>query len=88
MKIEEIGNSPPIPTMEEVETANRDQLCIWHRFLSRPRTPPSKINIYNRIEERFFRENGGYMSDEIHNKMGWDYKLFKKKEVMLNGRHK
>lgn len=40
-----------------------------------------KVNDLTPQEAIEMIRDGGYMSDEIHNKMGWDYKLFKTKGV-------
>lgn len=57
------------PTLEQVEAADRFQLCRWHRFL------PSATNeqdhqIQNRIYCRW-REAGGF-TPEISKAIGWE----------------
>ncbi len=59
----------PIPTMAQVEAADREQLCRWHRFLSTPETDEG-IKIINRIYDRW-SEAGGF-TPELSKKIGWD----------------
>jgi len=56
-----------MPTMEEVEKADREQLCRWWRFLRSPLTD-SEFEIMNRIAERF-DEVGGF-TPEISKRIG------------------
>lgn len=50
-----------IPTMEEVEKADRVQICTWFRFTHGPGTD-NEVSIINRIVERF-DELGGMTPD-------------------------
>ncbi|HBF42334.1 MAG TPA: hypothetical protein DDW42_01650 [Desulfobacteraceae bacterium] len=59
-----------MPTMEEVKKADREQVCIWWRFLSSPETD-DEVTIMNRIAERF-DELGGFTS-EISRRIGWGF---------------
>ena len=69
------------PTMEEVEAADRTQLCRWHRFLPSPgiwaidrgdfhEVMEREATISDRIEDRF-REAGGF-TPEISKQIGWE----------------
>lgn len=71
------------PTLEEVEAADRYQICKWWRFLPSPGTGAINKNhdtfrnamrdegiIMNRIAERF-KEVGGF-TPEISKSMGWE----------------
>lgn len=57
-----------MPTMEEVEKADREQICKWWRFLPSPETD-AEVKIMNRISERF-DELGGF-TPEISKRIGW-----------------
>lgn len=71
------------PTLKQVEQADREQLCRWHRFLPSPggeaidkgsvvfyAVLEKQGRIMDYIEERL-SEVGG-MSTEISKKIGWD----------------
>ena len=58
-----------MPTIEEVEKADREQICRWWRFLGSP-TTDEEVIVMNRIAERF-REVGGF-TPEISKQIGWD----------------
>lgn len=62
------------PTLEEVELADRIQLCRWNRFLPSPTS--KQLVVLNRILSRV-RDIGG-MTPEISKLIGWDkgVKLF------------
>ena len=57
-----------LPTIEEIENANRFQICKWYRFLPSPRNN-EEVKIINRIVERF-EELGGF-TPEISKAIGW-----------------
>ncbi len=57
------------PTLEQVEVANRTQICRWHRFLNSPETT-EQVEINNFIVKRF-KELGGF-TPEISKQVGWD----------------
>lgn len=68
------------PTMEQVESASRLELCRWHRFLDSPGMPgigkenfmeilETESRIAERIHERL-RELGGF-TPEISKAIGW-----------------
>ena len=54
-------------TIEEVEKADRIQICEWWRFLSSPQTE-TETDVMNRIAERY-DEMGG-MTPEISKQIG------------------
>lgn len=56
------------PTLEEVEKADRLQICKWHRFLPLARDD-NELKITNRVFERF-KELGG-MTPQISKLIGW-----------------
>lgn len=56
------------PSMLEVESADRELICRWYRFLASPRDDDQKA-IMNRIVDRF-RSLGGF-SPEISKRIGW-----------------
>lgn len=71
------------PTMEQVEAADREQLCRWWRFLKSPgasalngdhalflATTDRESKIANRLAQRF-KEAGGF-TPEISKRIGWD----------------
>ena len=60
-----------MPTMKEIETADREQICCWYRFLPTPTNPDDKESFkrLNRIVERF-KEVGGF-TPEISKHIGW-----------------
>ncbi len=59
-----------MPTMEEVEKADRLQICNWFRFLRSPKTDV-EVDIINRIVKRFDKFGG--MTPEISKYIGgWD----------------
>jgi hypothetical protein len=68
------------PTMEQVESADRDQLCRWSRFLQSPgmcaigrpefeQVLESQVAIMNRILAR--RDEAGGFTPEISKQIGW-----------------
>lgn len=57
-----------MPTIEEVEKADREQICRWWRFLPPPQTD-GEVKIMNRIVERF-KDLGGF-TPEISKRIGW-----------------
>jgi hypothetical protein len=58
------------PTMEEVERADREQLCRWWRFLrSADVHSREEMMIQDRYQERY-REVGG-MTPAISKRIGW-----------------
>lgn len=68
------------PTLEEVEQANREQICRWWRFLKSPgqeaigqpnfeQVLEQQKRIMDRIAERF-QELGGF-TPEISKRIGW-----------------
>jgi len=58
------------PTLEEVEKADREQLCRWWRFLSSPEElTPMTLAVLSRLTERF-NEVGGF-NTAISKKIGW-----------------
>jgi hypothetical protein len=57
------------PTMEQVEKADREQICRWHRFLHGVGITEMEVPIMDRIAERF-RELGGF-TPEISEGIGW-----------------
>ena len=56
-----------IPTFEEVEQADKEQLANWYRFLPAGQTDEDR-NILSRMSERF-AEMGG-MTPELSKKIG------------------
>lgn len=56
------------PTLEEVESASRYQLCSWYRFLPSAITETARA-IQNRIYERFIEVGG--MTPEISKSLDW-----------------
>jgi hypothetical protein len=59
---------PDFPTMTQVETASRQQLAKWYRFLPSGDTQEQQ-KIQDRIAERF-KDLGG-MSPELSKKIGF-----------------
>ena len=57
-----------MPTMEEVEKADREQICRWYRYLPSPITE-EEMKIMDRIAERL-QEVGGF-TPEISKRIGW-----------------
>ena len=55
------------PTLEQVEAANREQLCRWHRFLRSPMTS-DEVELNHRIFARW-QEVGGF-TPEISRRLG------------------
>ena len=55
------------PTMEEVEAADQDQLCMWHRFL-----PPPRTKVTLAIEQRIFERwcMGGGLTAKLRKQIG------------------
>ena len=71
------------PSMASVESANREQLCRWHRFLPSPgwgglnnsleefqKQMDAEAKIMDRIEERF-KQMGGF-TPELSKLIGWE----------------
>lgn len=56
------------PTIEQVNEADRYQICKWYRFL-RSAENNAEITIINRIVERS-KEFGGF-TPEISKSLGW-----------------
>ena len=56
------------PTITEVESASRYQICKWHRFLSSP-INEDEVKIKNRIFKRL--EDFGGFTPEISKAIGW-----------------
>lgn len=56
------------PSKSEVESADREQLARWWRFLRSPQNP-AEVEIMNRIAERF-KGLGGF-TPEISKAIGW-----------------
>lgn len=69
------------PTIEQVNSANHEQLCQWHRFLSSPgswaidsgreefdEAMAKEVPVMSRIAERY-KEMGG-MTPEISKRIG------------------
>lgn len=56
------------PTLEEVENADRLQICRWYRFLPSA-TTPEESEVIVRVCERF-RQLGG-MTPQISKQLGW-----------------
>lgn len=56
------------PTRDEVEAADREQLCRWVRFHSSPTTEDERI-LLNRIVERWTAAGG--FTPEISKRIGW-----------------
>lgn len=57
------------PTPEEINKADRNEICRWYRFLRMPKNPYEEFLLV-RICERF-RELGGF-TPEISKQMGWN----------------
>lgn len=62
-----MNNDQTYPTLEQVEKADRRQLCQWHRFLSS--ADDEHRSIQDRIHERFL-EVGGF-TPQISKDIGW-----------------
>ena len=60
-----------MPTMEQVEKADREQICRWWRCLSSP-TTDQEVRVMNRIAERFDKLGG--FTPEISKRVGWPEK--------------
>jgi len=54
--------------MEEVEKADREQICKWWRILPSPKTD-EEVKVMNRISERLDEEGG--FTPEISKRIGW-----------------
>ena len=56
------------PTMEEVEAADQDQLCMWHRFL-----PPPRTKVTLAIEQQIFARwyGGGGLTPKLRKQIEW-----------------
>jgi len=59
--------SETFPTLEQVETASREQIATWYWFLPRSEVA-SEQNIMDRIADRFM--NMGGMTPGLHKKIG------------------
>jgi hypothetical protein len=57
------------PTAEEVEAADRFQLCKWHRFLRSPESE-KEVDLNRRMFERW--EEAGGFTPEISKSIGWN----------------
>ena len=57
-----------MPTMEEVEKADREQICRWWRFSPSPKTD-DEVKVINRISERF--DDLGGFTPAISKRIGW-----------------
>lgn len=68
------------PTLEQVESADREQLCRWTRFLKSPgmeaagrpdfeEVLQAQLKILNRIIER--RDSAGGFTPSISKRIGW-----------------
>ncbi|MFK5855404.1 MAG: hypothetical protein QM503_04675 [Bacteroidota bacterium] len=58
------------PTLEEVNAAERIDICIWWRALASPvNKAQAEVNV--RLAERF-KEVGGF-TPEISKQLGWNY---------------
>jgi hypothetical protein len=56
------------PTQNEVEFADRYEICKWHRFL---RSPENEAEVQvNILLSKRFKEVGGF-TPEISKHMGW-----------------
>lgn len=60
-KIIQKGVAMKMPTMEEIEKADRIQICKWYRFVPSPETD-TEVKSLNRIVARF-DELGGMTPD-------------------------
>ena len=58
-----------MPAMEQVENADREQICRWWRFLASPITD-EEVKVMDRIAERF-KEVGGF-TPAISKRIGWE----------------
>lgn len=56
------------PTIEQINAANREQLCRWWRFLPFANCD-SQVDAINTLEIRF-KEAGGF-TPEISESIGW-----------------
>lgn len=56
------------PSLEEVEAADREQICRWHRFLMSAQTGQEQ-EVLDRIVARF-NELGGF-TPELSKRIGW-----------------
>jgi hypothetical protein len=59
---------PDIPTLDQVESATREQLARWYRFLPSGGTPAQQKAL-DRIVERF--EELGGMTPQLSKKIGF-----------------
>lgn len=59
----------PFPTISQVETATREELCRWWRYLRSPKTE-QEVAVNHRIAQRF-KEVGGF-TPEISKRIGWE----------------
>ena len=82
MTFESFSNrdSMTYPTIEEVEQADHEQICRWHRFLPRPgdnavddvnfrEILDTQYGIMDLIEQKF--KDGGGFTEELSIKIGW-----------------
>jgi len=56
------------PTIEQVNNADREQICRWHRFLPTADNDPD-AEVQKRLWERF-NEVGGF-TPELSKRIGW-----------------
>lgn len=56
------------PTLEEVEKADREQICRWYRFLPTPKTDRQGELLHTILTR--FKELGGF-TPEISKRLGW-----------------
>jgi hypothetical protein len=61
------ANRPDFPTLDQVESADHEQLGKWYRFLPSGETPEQQ-KIMDRIEQRFKRLGG--MTEALSEKIG------------------
>jgi hypothetical protein len=64
-----IGDFMNYPTREEVDAADRYQLCKWHRFLRSPMTP-EEVELNGLMFKRWV-DAGGF-TPEISKSIGWE----------------
>lgn len=58
--------------MKEVDQADREQLCRWHRFLP-SQSGEAERTIQDRIHERF-TQVGGFTA-ELSKRIGWEERV-------------
>jgi len=59
------------PTKEEIESADRYQLCVWHRFMPSPMTP-EEVEL-NHLMFKRWSDVGGF-TPAISKSIGWEAK--------------